>query len=135
MLPASAADTSGVERRREPRFVGDQPVNLTVLRDTETHVSATVTNYSGRGIRVSAPTAIPVGSAVRIDLDDAIALAEVCYCQKQGDSYAVGLQLEQILAGIKELARLNRSLLGESDVPASETVVGPEVRARRSSDR
>src|SRR5881296_1680963 len=37
-----------MDQRREPRFVADQPVTITLLRYPEIRLSATVTNASGR---------------------------------------------------------------------------------------
>jgi hypothetical protein len=53
------------------------------------------------------------GDAVKIDIDDDLLLGEICYCETQGADFIVGVELDQALAGLSELARLNLALFEE----------------------
>lgn len=103
-----------MELRREPRFETPQPVRLTVLGDQQTELFGNVVNLSGTGMRLIVNGAIPQGTAVKLELEERLLLAEVCYCEPMGDDYAVGLNLEQSLVHTQELARLAAKLLGQT---------------------
>jgi len=110
-----------VERRSEVRFDVDCPVRVTTLDCHAMRWTGTIRNHSGRGMRLSVPQAIDAGTPLRIDAGNVMLLGEACYCRPQGDGYQVGVRVEHILSGLDELARLNRSLFGDSqndrDIP------------------
>jgi len=101
-----------MEQRREPRIHVEQPVAVTVLSGQQTRHGAHVTNFSQRGMRLLMAAAIPAGAAVKVECDDAMMLGEVVYCYSAGAQYAVGLELQQAVVGVSELARLSERLLG-----------------------
>lgn len=68
-------------------------------------MSATVTNASGRGVGLVAPQEIPPGTAIKIEMDDALILGEAVYCKNQGPSWLIGVELNQVLTGLSELGR------------------------------
>jgi hypothetical protein len=43
-----------------------------------------------------------------------ILLGEVCYCLREGEGYAVGIELEHAIYDVEELTRLIRGILGEA---------------------
>jgi len=112
-IPASA-DSICVDRRREPRLAANQAALLTTLTEPCLKRSGTIVNVAGRGINVSLEQPLPVDVPVRIDLDDTLALGEVCYCEPTEGRYSVGIQVDQILNGLESLLRLNEALLGET---------------------
>lgn len=95
-----------MEQRREPRFRTDQPVTLSILGDGEPVVGARVKNVSGRGLGLEVATAIQPGAALKIEVGDAIVLAEAVFCRRDQDTYFVGVALEQVLSGLAELGRI-----------------------------
>ena len=108
------ADKLDVDRRREARIRADDPVTLTILAEPGVRVvAATAVDLSGRGMRVRAPIAVAIGSAVKAETRDALFLGEVCHCAWDGDAYSIGLDLDQALAGLLELARCNQTLLDD----------------------
>ena len=116
MLPhqsSSSADKIGVDRRREVRILADDPVTLTILAEPGVRiVAATAVDLSGRGMRVRAPIAVEIGSAVKAETRDTLYLGEVCHCAWDGDAYAIGLDLDQALTGLLELVRCNQASTG-----------------------
>ena len=109
-----------MDRRREARIRADDAVTLTILAEAGVRVfAAKAVELSGRGMRVRAPLEVPLGSAVKAETEDALYLGEVCHCAWDGDAYSIGLDLDQALTGLLELARFNEKLL-EDGTSASQ---------------
>jgi len=131
-MDSGRADTSDVERRRETRPQTDQPIEVTILVEPPVQCRGRVVDISGRGLRLELPLQIALGAAVRVDLCDSLLLGEVCHCGPAGDSFSVGIMLEESLTGLTELENLNRSLLAESgrgETTESERQAASVVRA------
>jgi len=97
-----------MDQRREPRFVADQPVVVTVLGDSERSHKGRIRNESGRGLLIEVPHELPMRSALRIEVDNSILLGEVVYCRGSNGLFLLGVELDQVLCG---LAALNKRLL------------------------
>ncbi len=110
-----------MDRRSEPRYAASGPAEVTLLGDHPVSLQGRVLNLSGRGMRVWLPQAAPVGAPVRVDLEGAMFLGEVCYCNPDGDGYAVGFQLEHVLSMSDELAALMRALKQTEVQPVPKT--------------
>src|SRR5512146_2790744 len=95
-----------MEQRREPRFSADQAVIIHVIGEPETRFPAKVTNYSGRGLALESPRALQPGTAIRIDLDDAMILGEAVYCREDAHSWFAGIEIDQTLCGLSAIARM-----------------------------
>jgi hypothetical protein len=91
-------------------------------------VAAKAVDLSGRGMRVRAPFAVAIGSTVKAETRDALFLGEVCHCEWDGDAYTIGLDLDQALTGLLELARFKESLREEERVGASQRPRTAEIR-------
>ncbi|HEY7389992.1 MAG TPA: PilZ domain-containing protein [Bryobacteraceae bacterium] len=107
-----------MEQRAAVRFAIDQPVAVWVLGGTEVRETALVRNVSEAGVQLVWSHSIPAGSAVKIELDNALALGEVVYCIAEGDQWVFGIKLEHVLNG---LAELQRKLLEFAGEPIPET--------------
>ena len=94
-----------MDQRREPRFVADQPVVVTVLGDLEMQQAGTIKNASGRGLLIEIPNAVPPGAALKIEFDDSILLGEAVYCKGENGSHTLGVELDQVLCGLTELGK------------------------------
>jgi hypothetical protein len=94
-----------MNERLEMRIPADRAVAVTLLGDIDTPLKARVKDMSGRGIGLELEHEVSVGTALRIELDDALVLGEVVYCRWDGASFAVGVRLEQALTGLAELRR------------------------------
>ncbi len=103
-----------MDRRSESRFQTDEPVQVTVLGQTQPVVAGRLANLSGKGMRLLLESPVPVGAPIRVDMDGTMLLGEVCYCYPEGAKWAIGLQLEHALTHSDDLARLMRQLVGDS---------------------
>lgn len=93
-----------MEQRREPRFAVQQRVAITLLGDPEVRCSARIENVSGRGLGLLMHEMVPPGRAVQIELENDMVLGEVIYCRREPGGYFLGIELDQILSGLAELA-------------------------------
>jgi hypothetical protein len=94
-----------MDKRREPRFQADQRVVLTFLTEPQTRLDAVVKNASGRGLGLVTAAPAPSGAPLRIEFEDSIVLGESIYCRADRDGYFIGVELDQVLVGLTELAR------------------------------
>ncbi len=78
---------------------------LTILTEPPVRLDARVTNASGRGLGLWTAAPVPSGAPLRIELEDSIVLGESIYCRADGDGHFVGVELDQVLVGLTELAR------------------------------
>lgn len=99
-----------MERRTYIRVAVEQSVCVTSLRDRHVVMGKAV-DLSGRGMRILLPSRLPPGDPIRMELEDALLLGEICYCRPEGDGFLAGVQLDQVLSGMAGLALLNRALL------------------------
>ncbi len=102
-----------MERRRELRVGSEEAVRITVLGAREKRMEGRAVDISGQGVRILVPEAIAAGFAVKIELEDSLILGEVCYSQPDGRGFLAGIEIDQVLTGLGELARLNRNLLDD----------------------
>jgi len=109
-----------MEQRREHRVTIEQPVNVTVLGDPETRLTATVTNASGRGLGLISSAAVASGAAMKIEIGDSIFLGETMYCKTLEDGrYFLGIELTEVLSGLAALSRMAQEFSAELDPSAS----------------
>jgi c-di-GMP-binding flagellar brake protein YcgR len=101
------------DRRSETRYAANQSAIVTNLTEANEPFHGTLTDISGRGMRLMVDRALPAGAAVRIDLSDAILLGEVCYSMQEGDAYIVGLELQHSLVDLARLASFQADVLSE----------------------
>lgn len=88
-------------------------VRLTILGDEETPLSARLEDVSGRSALLRIPRRVPLNVAVRVDLDDALLLGEICYCSPINEDFRIGLVIDQTLTGIEDILALSRALMDE----------------------
>ena len=93
-----------MSQRREPRFTADQSVRITLFGEPDIRLAARIKNVSVRGIGLELPGPVAMGSALKVELDDSLILGEVIYCREDATSFYVGVELEQALSGLGELA-------------------------------
>ena len=131
-----------MERRRETRFTVNQQAQLTLLNALKETLLAHLVEASGKGMRFRTRCAIPAGTAVKVELGDALLLAEVIFSrpvpEAGEESFVIGVKIDQVLAPLSELMSLHRSLLVEQntlgpEVPVQETMpaaVNTRLRSR-----
>jgi hypothetical protein len=76
-------------------------------------MQGTVRNASGRGIGLQVPAPVASGAAIKVNLDDAFFLGEAIYCREQNGSWEVGVELEQALCGLADLAAALEEFRGD----------------------
>jgi PilZ domain-containing protein len=111
-----------MDRRREPRIRAYETVSLTVLGDAGYTTSANAIQLSSHGLRLVLDRPIPVNAAIKVVCDDWLGLGEVCYCNEERGHYVVGLQLDQALVGLEDLAERNRDRSTDERLPAADEV-------------
>lgn len=102
-----------MERRSSLRVGFNQSVRVTALGGNRCQMAARALDASERGIRLLLPADLKPGDLVRIDVDDALLLGEVCYCQPGEGGFTAGIKLDQALDRIGDLARLHRALFDQ----------------------
>jgi hypothetical protein len=117
-----------MDRRGSTRIAASHaiPVRVFGMGDLLLDMAAHIVNVSPNGLRLSASQAIRTGSLLRIEFEDAAIFAEVRYCQRQKQGFAIGLFVEEILISTSELARLVASLVNDSP----DRAVKEPVRSR-----
>lgn len=110
-----------MDKRSEPRFAADQSVVITTLGDNRFRQTGTVKNSSGSGLGLHVETAIPTGTALRIEWEDAILLGEAMYTRPMDSGHFIGVQLEHVLRGLGELRDSLRRFSEETEEDRVET--------------
>ena len=63
------------------------------------------------------------GTAVKLETSDSIILGEVCYSLADVAGFIVGIEVDQVLSGLKELNRIHSRLLGSTWQPSTQRPV------------
>lgn len=122
------ADMLIMSQRREPRFHADQSVWITLFGEPDIRLPALIKNVSVRGIGLELEGPVAVGCALKVELDDAMLLGEVIYCHAAGTAFYVGVELEQALCGLSDLANSVRAF---SDAFSGSQQADPMEKGRR----
>jgi hypothetical protein len=120
-----------MDQRREPRFIAEQSVVVTVLGEHETQHAGRILNASGRGLAIEMPCAVAPGTAIKIDGDDSMLLGETVYCKGGQGSYLLGVELEQMLCGLTELRKRLQEFANE-EPSGAEVAYSVENRQRQN---
>jgi hypothetical protein len=107
-----------MERRREPRIACYQRATLTLLSGERRTIPCHAIDLSGQGMRIVLDEPVPANTPISIEIGDWMALGEVCYSRREYTHYAVGLELDQVVMGLRELDALRRSRLNERTPPS-----------------
>jgi hypothetical protein len=103
-----------MDLRSDPRLHATLiPVQVSGLDALRLEAPARILDVSPKGMRLGIAESIPVGSLLRIELEDSVIFGEVRYCEDRKTWFAVGLYVEQILMGTSPLSRLVSGLLDE----------------------
>jgi hypothetical protein len=94
-----------MNQRREPRIEADQSVWITLFGEPDIRLLARVKNVSPRGLGLELQGPVAIGSPLKVEIEDCLFLGEVIYCRADEASFYVGVELEQALYGLGELAR------------------------------
>jgi hypothetical protein len=89
--------TEGQERRRDARILADELASLT--RSNPLYVDRQeirIINISKRGLKLSIPEPLEIGSIVRLRLKDVIVTVEVRYCLSAGERFHTGVVIQDV---------------------------------------
>ncbi len=103
-------DKNDMDRRREPRFATEQVVEVTLLGPEPVCFAGTVVNLSGHGMRILVDRRVEMDRAVKVKVEGTMILGEVAYCQPDGEKYAMGLEVDQVLHEVPDLLPLWKAL-------------------------
>jgi len=92
-----------------------EPVTITTMGAGRHAITGRVVNASGTGLGLAVGEPVEPGTAVRIDLGEALLLGEVVYCRPGERAWTIGLELDQVLNAVGDLANLAREILNQSD--------------------
>jgi PilZ domain len=107
-----------MERRRERRGILDQSVQVTLLKSPDDRFKAQTIDRSGRGMRLLVPHELPPGTTLKIETDDTLLLAEVCYCNPvNSERFAVGVEVSQSLQLTPQLRKLAEAVAAGANTP------------------
>lgn len=110
------------DRRANPRHPIDAKARIYPLSMAPTPlqpIPARITDASPNGLRLLVPRPVAPGTPVRIDLDDAMLLGEICYCvpvpTHPTHAFHAGVTIEQCLSGLASLQHLIDALQPDPD--------------------
>jgi len=109
-----------VHQTPDPVFDIGQSVRVTVLGPASPLLMATIVEMTGPAVRLNMSQALPTGTAVKIEAEDTLLLADVCFCDAAPDGVVVGVTVRHMLTALAELSRLGRALRGENALDARE---------------
>ena len=92
---------------------------MTTLGECRVRQTAQVRNCSDSGLGLLVQIAIPAGTALRIEWGNAILLGEAMYQRPAPGGFFVGVHLEHVLAGLRELKEQARRFQDAEVTPAS----------------
>ncbi|HEY1497184.1 MAG TPA: PilZ domain-containing protein [Candidatus Solibacter sp.] len=95
-----------MNQRREMRIQANQCVAITLFGEPDIRLWGRIRNISGRGIGLEMEGPVAAGTAIKVELDDALLLGEVIYCRPDQSAFYVGVELEHALCGLSELSRM-----------------------------
>jgi PilZ domain len=85
------------ESRREPRFMVNDPVRVTVLGLTDhPWLDARIFNLSRSGLLLLTPFQVPRGCAVKVELHGAVVSGKVRYSKKTSDGFSTGVAIDAV---------------------------------------
>lgn len=89
-------EASGAERRREPRYPCNDPVEIRILPGDSSRIPATLMDVSRSGLRIELTTPVPKGTAIEILLSKQLAVSgRVRHCRRVGAKYQAGVLILQ----------------------------------------
>ena len=102
-----------MERRRELRIACYQRALLMLLGENRRAIACHVLELSGRALRIVIEEPLPVNTPISIETRDWLAFGEVCYSRREYSHYVVGLDLDQVVVGLRELDALRQNRLNQ----------------------
>jgi hypothetical protein len=91
-------NTPGAEKRREPRFVTNEPAFMQSLNPLNLGLkSVQVLDVSRQGLKLRIAQHVLTGSEIQVELKDLFVLGLIRYCVQVGSFFLVGILVEDVL--------------------------------------
>lgn len=75
-------------------------------------------DVSGRGMRLLVPFELAAGTTIKIETDDTLILADICYCNRVNDErFAIGVAVSQSLHLTEQLRKLAEAVGASAGIP------------------
>ncbi|HEV2688847.1 MAG TPA: response regulator [Bryobacteraceae bacterium] len=107
--PSAQPPHSGVERRKEARYVVSEPATITVSQPAEfLPLQGHLSDVSRSGLRIRSPRPIHRGASLHVQLKHMVVFGHACYCRPAAqDEFDIGLAIDQtvIAPNAKDHAR------------------------------
>ena len=88
----------GTEKRREPRFVMNEPAFMQSLNPLNLSLmSVQVLDVSGQGLKLRIAQHVLTGSEIQVELKDLFVLGLIRYCVQVESLFLVGIPVEDVL--------------------------------------
>src|SRR6266853_8365 len=88
----------GAEKRREPRFVTNEPAFMQSLNPLNLGLmSVQVLDVSRQGLKLRIAQHVLTGSEIQVELKDLFVLGLIRYCVQVGSFFLVGILVEDVL--------------------------------------
>ena len=56
----------------------------------------------------------PQDAVVQIELEDVLYLGEICYCRPEPGGFVMGIEIDHVITGLRDLAKLRRRIAAGS---------------------
>jgi PilZ domain len=87
----------GAEKRREPRFVTNDPAFIHSLSPLTALTPVQVLDVSRQGLKLHIGRQFRTGSEIQVKLKDLFVLGEIRYCVQVGSFFLAGILVEDVL--------------------------------------
>lgn len=98
-IVGSAGNDKPLDKRREPRYPCNDPVDVRILSESHTAtLPATALDVSRSGLRLGLGTPIAKGSKIEVSVkQQAMVVGEVCYCRRVNGGFHAGVQILDVV--------------------------------------
>ena len=111
-LSAKQAIHDGKEKRREHRFVINDPALLQILNPFSGEYSdVAIVDVSKHGLRLHVPAVVMPGSLVKVRIKDDMAFGRARYCEPATEGFFVGVHLHDYISHrVEDITRAGRAI-------------------------
>jgi len=92
-----SGETGPSERRREPRYPANDPVEVCILESRSERVRGTILDISRSGLRLELQA--PVAMSVHLEIilpNRAVIFGETRYCRRHSDTFQLGVSIDDV---------------------------------------
>ena len=86
-----------MDLRRHPRFQTDEELKVTLLDRPQDSLVGKLQDASDFGVGITLTQELAVGLLVRVEWSDTLLLGEVIHCQRQGDEFIAGIEVDEVI--------------------------------------